>query len=84
MTSILKNVDIDELDDIVNKYNNTYHRTIKMKPVDVKQNIYINSIKDISYEDIKFEIGDIDRISKHKNIFAKGHVPNWSGEVFMI
>ena len=42
MTSISKNVHIDKLDDIVNEYNNTYHTTIKMKPIDVKDNAYIN------------------------------------------
>ena len=45
MTSISKNVYIDKLDDIVNEYNNTYHRTIKMKPVDVKDNTYIDSME---------------------------------------
>ena len=44
MTSISKNVYINKLDDIVNEYNNTYHRTIKMKPVDVKDNTYIDSM----------------------------------------
>ena len=74
---------IDKLDDIVNKYNNTYHRTIKMKPVDVKKSTYINSTSEINDEDTKFKIGDI-RISKYKNIFAKGNFPNWSEEVFVI
>ena len=83
MTSVLKIVCIDKLDDIVNKYNNTYHRTIKMKPVDVKKSTYINSTSEINDEDTKFKIGDI-RISKCKNIFAKGNFPNWSEEVFVI
>ena len=78
MTSISKNVYIDKLDDNVNKYNNTYHKTIKMKPVDPKPSTYIDSRKDP-----KFKIGDIVRISNYKNIFAKGYVPNWS-EVFVI
>ena len=82
MTLILKNVYIDKLD-IVNKYNNTYHRRIKMKPVDVKSNIHISSSKEIN-EDPKFKIGDVVRISKCKNIFAKGYVPNWFEEVFVI
>ena len=82
MTSISKNVYIDKLDDIVNKYNNAYHRTIKTKPVDVKPSTYIDSSKEINNEDPKFKLGDIVRISKHKNIFAKGYVPNWSEEVF--
>ena len=64
-TSISKNVYIDKLDDIVNKYNNTYHSTIKMKSVDVKSNTYINSSKEINDKDPKFKIGDIVRISKY-------------------
>ena len=75
---------IDKVDYIINKYNNTYHRTMKMKPVDVKSNTYINCSKEINNKDPKFKIGDIVRISKHKNIFAKDYTPNWNGEVFMI
>ena len=71
MTSISKNVYIDKLDDIVNEYNNTYHRTIKMKPVDVKDNTYIDFKKEINDKDPKFKVGDHVRISKYKNIFAK-------------
>ena len=80
MTSISKN----KLDDIVNEYNNTYHTTIKMKPIDVKDNTYINTSKKINYKDIKFKVGDPVRISIYKNIFAKGYTPNWSEEVFII
>ena len=76
MTSISKNVYIDKLDDIVNKYNNTYHSTIKMKPVDIKPSTYIHSSKEINDKDPKLKISDIVRISKYKNIFAKGYVPN--------
>ena len=72
MTLISKNVYTDRLDDIVDKDNNTYHSTIKMKPVDVKSNAYIDSSKETNDEDPKSKIGDIVRISKHKNIFAKG------------
>ena len=82
MISISENVYIDKLDDIVNKCNNTYHSRIKTKPVDVKSNIYIDSSKVINEKDPKFKIGDTVRISKYKNIFAKGYVPNWSKEVF--
>ena len=71
---------IDKLDDIVNKCNNTYHRTIKMKPVDVKSSTYIGSSKEINYQDPKFKIGDIVRISKYKNIFAKGYVSRSFGD----
>ena len=84
MTSISKNVYIDKLDDIVNEYNNTYHTTIKMKPIDVKDNTYINTSKEINNKDRKFKVGDRVRISKYKNIFAKGHMPNWSEDVFVI
>ena len=58
----------DKLDDIVNQYNNIYHSTIKMKPVDVKPSIYIDFNKEINYQDPKFKIGDIIRISKYKLI----------------
>ena len=64
MTSISKNVYIDKLDDIVNEYNNTYHTTIKMKPIDVKDNTYINTDKKIDNKDPKFKVGDSIRISK--------------------
>ena len=80
MTSVSKNVHVYKFDDIVNKYNNTCHETIKMKPVDVKSSTYINSCKEIDDRDTKFEIGDIVRISKYKNIFGKDYTPNWSEE----
>ena len=84
MTSISKNVYTDKLDDIVDEYNNTYHTTIKMKPIDVKDNTYINTDKEINNKDPKFKVGDRVRISKYKNIFAKRYMPNWSEEVFII
>ena len=87
MTSISKNVYIDKLDDIVDKYNNTYHTAIKMKPIDVKDNTDINTSKEINNKDPKFKVGDHVRISKYKNIFTKGIcfiTPNWSEEVFVI
>ena len=84
MTSISKNVYIDKLDDIVNEYNNTYHRAIKMKPIDVKDNTYIEFDKEVNDKDPKFKVGDNVRISKYKNIFAKGYTPNWSEEIFVI
>ena len=83
MTSI-SNVYIDKLDDIVNEYNNTYHTTIKMKPIDVKDNTYISTSKKFNYKNPKFKVGDRVRISIYKNIFAKGYIPNWSEEVFVI
>ena len=66
----------DKLNNMVNKYNNTYHSAIKMKPVDVKSNMYIDSKKEINDKYPKFKNGDIIRISKFKNIFTKGYVPN--------
>ena len=73
MTSVSKNMYVDKLDDIVNEYNNTYHRTITMKPVDVKDDTYIDSIelhseKEANDRDPKFKVGDHIRISKYKNI----------------
>ena len=84
MTSISNYVYIDKLDDLVNKYNNTYHSTIKMNLVDVKSNTYFNSSKETNDEDPKLKIGDIVRILKNKKVFAKDYIPNWSEEVFVI
>ena len=84
MTSISKNVYIDKLDDIVNEYSNTYHRTIKINPIDVKGNTFINIAKEVKDNDPKCKVGDHVRISKYKTIFVKGYTPNWSEEVFVI
>ena len=84
MTSISESVYIDKLDDIVDECNNTYHTTIKMKRIDVKDNRYINTDKETDDKDPKFKVGDRVRISKYKNIFAKGYTLNWSEEVFVI
>ena len=84
MTSRSKNVYIDTLDDTLNKYNNTYHRTIKMKPVDVKSSIYVDFNKESNKEGPKFKVHDNVRISKYKNIFEKDCVPNWSEDIFVI
>ena len=84
MASISKNVYIDKLDDTVKKYNNTYHKSIKMKPVDVKDNTYINFKKESDDKNPIFKVGDHVRISKYKNIFAREYVPNWSEEIFII
>ena len=80
MASISGNVYINKLDDIVNEYN-TYHRTIKMKLVDVKDNTYIDSTelhsnKEVNDKDPKLKVNDHVRISKYKNIFAKRYTPN--------
>ena len=79
-----KNVYYDVLDDIVNEYNNTKHNTIKMKPKDVKNNnkrVYIDEHKK---KGARYNVGDRVRISKFKNIFAKGYTPNWSREIFIV
>ena len=73
MTSISQNVYINKLDDIVNKYSNTYHRTIKIKAADVKPSVYINFNKENKKERPKFKVGVHVRISKYKNIFVKGY-----------
>ena len=82
MTAISKNVCIDKLDDIIDEYNNTYYKTIKMKPIDVKDNAYIDFEKEINDKDPKFKVGNYVRISKYKNVFAKGYMPNCSEENF--
>ena len=76
MNSISKNVYIDKLDDIVNQYNNAHHRTIKMKPVDVKDNTFIDFKIEVNDKDSEYKVGDHVRISKYKNIFAKVYTPN--------
>ena len=83
MTATGKNVYYDVLDDIVNKYNNTKHNTIKMKPIDVKNNkrVYIDEHNE---KDSRFKAGDRVTISKFKNIFTKGYTPNWSTEIFIV
>ena len=84
MTTILKNVYFDVLNDIVNKYDNTIHKTIKMKPIDVTNDSYAEYSEDFNKKGPKFKVNDHARISKYKNIFAKGYVPNWSKEVFIV
>ena len=86
MTAISKNICFDVLDDIVNKYNNTVHRTIKIKPIEVTDDYYAEyNVEAIELhpnkKNPKFKVGD--KISKYKNIFAKGYTSNWS-EVFGI
>ena len=76
MTSISKNVNIDKLDDILNKYIFTYHSTVTVIPTDVKSNTYIDSSKEINIKYPKFKIDDIVRISKYNNIFAKCYAAN--------
>ena len=83
MTLISKNVNIDKLDDIVDKYNNTF-RTIKLKPVDVKYNAYIDSSKEVNDKSLKFKVGYHVKIWKYKNLFPEGYTPNWFEEVLVI
>ena len=84
MIAISKNVYFDVLDDIVDKYNNTVHRTIKMKPIDVTSDSYAEYNEDSNVTKPKFKVGDHVRISKYKNIFAKEYTQNWSEEDFVI
>ena len=84
MTAISKNVYFDALNDIVNKDNNTVHRAIKMKPINVADDSYAEYNKDSNKKNPKFKVGDCVRISKYKNVFAKGYSSNWSEEVFVI
>ena len=84
MTAISKNVYFDVLDEIVDKYNNTVQRTIKMKPIDDMDDSYAEYNENPNKTDPKFKVGDHIRISKQKNIFAKGYTPNFSEEGFVI
>ena len=89
MTASGKNVYYDVLDDVVNKYNNTKHSIINMKPIDVGDNkrVYImkhNENNEHNEKDSRFKVGDRVRISKFKNIFAKGYTPNWSRNIFIV
>ena len=84
MTTISKNVYFDFLDDIVDEYNNTYHKTIKMKPIDVTSDSFAEYNEESNEKDPKFKVGDHVRISKLKNVFAKGYTPNWSEEIFIV
>ena len=84
MTAVSKNVYFDVLDDIVDKYNNTYHKTIKMKPIDVKNDSCAEYNEESNEKDPKFKVGDHARISKYKYIFVKGYAPNWSEDIFVV
>ena len=84
MSTISKNVYIDVLNDIVNKYNNTVHKTIKTKPIEVTNDSYVEYNEDSNKRNPECKVDDHVRISKYKNIFAKGYIPNWSEEVFII
>ena len=79
-----KKVYIDKLDDIVSEDNNTYHRITKMEPVDVKDSTYIDFEEEVNDKDPKFKVGDHVRISKYKNIFAKGYTSNRFEDVLLL
>ena len=78
MTVVSKNVYFDVSDDIVDKYNNIVHITIKIKPINVTQDSYAE------YNEDSNVTKDFKRISKYKNIFSKGYTQNWSEEVFVV
>ena len=84
MTATGKNVYYDVLDDVVNKYNNTKHSTVKIKPIDIRDNNKRVYIDEHNEKDSKFKVGDGVRISRYKNIFAKRYAPNWSSEIFIV
>ena len=84
MTANSENVYFNALNDIVNEYNNTYHKTIKMKPIDIKSDSFAEYNEESNGRDPKFKVGNHVKISKYKNIFAKGYAPNWSEEIFVI
>ena len=84
MTSVSKNVYTDKLYDILDKYHNIYHRAIKMKPIDINSSTYVGFAVENNNKDPKFEVGERARVSKYKDIFAKGYIPNWSAEIFVI
>ena len=83
MTAVSKNVCFDVLEEIIDIYNNTVHRTIKMKPIDVTSDSYAE-YNDSTITKPKFKVGDRVRILKYKNIFAKGYTQNWSEEDFAV
>ena len=84
MTSVGKNVYYDVLDDIVEKYNGTINRSIGMKPKDVRSDDKAAYVEESNKKSARFSVGDRVRISKFKNIFAKGCTPNWSKEIFVV
>ena len=84
MTATGKNFYYDALDDVLNKYNNTKHSAIKTKPKDVKNDNKRAYIDERNEKDSRYKVDDRVRISKFKNIFAKGYTPNWSKEIFIV
>ena len=83
VTAVSRNVYFDVLNDIVDEYNNTYRKTIKMKPIDVGDDSFAEYNEESNEKGPKFKVDDHVRISKFKNVFAKGYTPNWSEEIFV-
>ena len=84
MTTVGKNIYFNVLDNIVDKYNNTYYSSIKSKPKDVTDSVFVEYSEESNKKDPKFKVGDNVRISKYKSTFAKGYIPDWSEEVFVV
>ena len=84
ITAVLKNIYFDMLDDFLNKWNNTVHRTIKMKPIDVISDSYAEYNENSNEKYLKCKTGDHVRVSKYKNIFAKGYTQNQLEETFVV
>ena len=84
MTANLENVYFNVLNDIFGEHNNTYHKTIKMKPIVVKYDSFAEYNEESNKNDLKFKVGDYARISKYKNIFAKRYTPNRSKDIFVL
>ena len=84
-TAISKNVYFGVLNDIIDEYNNTYHKTIKMKPTNLKSVSFAEYNEESNEKkNPKFKVRDHVSISKYKNIFSKGYTPNWSEEIFVV
>ena len=82
---LLKNkIYFNVLDDIVKKYNNTVHRTIKMKPIDVTSDSYAEYNEDFNEKDPKFKVGDYVRFQNKEDVFTKGHAQNWTKYIFIV
>ena len=84
MTTVGKNVYSDALDNIAQKYNNTYYSSIKMKPKDIENDSSAEYNEESNEQSLKFKVGDDVRISKYKDIFAKGYTSNWSEEIELL
>ena len=84
LTAISKNIYFIVLNDIADEYNNTYHRTIKMKPIHFKNDSFAEYNEESHEKNPQFKVGDHVRISKYKNIFAKGYTPKWREEIFVM